>query len=385
MRFFQGLTCVLASAVVCMNSRAMGEECITYFGTYTGEKSKGIYISRFDPGTGRLTQPELAVEVKNPTYLALHPTKPFIYAVGEIATFAGRPTGAVSAFKIEGTSGRLTLVNQQPSQGKGPCHLSLDSSGKCVLVANYGSGSVSALPILSDGSLGPAASAIQHEGSSVNPKRQEGPHAHQAIATPDDRLALVCDLGLDQVRLYKLDAAKALLEPNDPPFAAVQPGSGPRHVAFRPDGKFLYLINELNSTMTTFAYDKRAAKLTFVDAVSTLPSGYKGGDNWCAAVGVHPNSKFVYGSNRGDDSIVVFADDARTGKLTLVQHVPSGGKYPRFFAIHPSGKWLLSLNQNSGDIVVFAIDPTTGKLTETGSHLSLGSPVCAVFLPANRK
>jgi 6-phosphogluconolactonase len=251
----------------------------------------------------------------------------------------------------------------------------------CALVANYGGGSIAALPIRDDGSLGEAATTIQHTGSSVNPKRQTKPYAHFIVPSPDNRFALTCDLGLDKVLVYQLDAATAKLATNNPPFGVVAHGAGPRHLAVHPNGKFVYVINEMGLTITTFSYDAARATLFEEQNVSTLPAGYSSSDkDSTAEIAVHPGGKFVYGSNRGHDSIAVFSVDAKTGKLTLIQHESTQGKTPRHFAIDPSGRWLLAENQNSDSVVVFAIDAATGKLKPAGQTLSIGSPVCAVFV-----
>lgn len=349
-----------------------------YFGTYTGPKSKGIYTSAFDPAAGRLGDPELAAETKHPTFIGLHPKRGFLYAVGEIGDFRGQKTGAVSAFAIEAGTGRLRLVNQQPSGGGGPCHLSVDKTGRCVLVANYGSGSIAALPIGPDGSLGEARSIVQHHGSSVNPRRQEGPHAHFILPDPRNRHALVCDLGLDKVLIYDFDPAKASLTPSDSPAAPVSPGAGPRHLEFDPAGRRVYVVNEMGSSVTAFVWDRRTARLREMRTVSTLPESFKG-ESTCAEIQVHPSGRYVYASNRGHDSIAVFNIDPETGELTARGHAPTQGKTPRHFAIHPSGKWLLAENQNSGTVVVFKINVRTGELTPTGQVSEVPSPVCAVF------
>ena len=353
---------------------------LVYIGTYTGAKSKGIYVSRFDPATGRLTPPELAVETPSPSFLALHPGGRFLYAVGETTNLGGKPVGAVSAFSLDAKTGQLTLLNQQSSGGAGPCHLAVDPTGKCLLVANYGSGSIAALPIQADGSLAEPGTIIQHQGSSVNPQRQAGPHAHFITPDPANRFALTCDLGLDQVLVYRLDPAKSALVANDPPFAAVKPGSGPRHLAFHPSGRFVFLINEMGSTLTAFAYDAKRGALKELQTVSTLPEEFAG-NSTCAEVQVHPSGKFVYGSNRGHDSIAVFGFDAASGKLTCLEHQPTQGKTPRHFALDPTGQWLLAENQDSDNIVVFRVDAKTGRLSPTGQTVSVGAPVCAVFVP----
>lgn len=369
--------------LLCATS-AFATDHFVYFGTYTGAKSKGIYVSRFDSTTGKLSEPELAAETKNPSFLAVPPKEHFLYAVGEVDRTQGQPGGAVNAFAIDGKTGKLTALNQQTSGGAGPCHVSVDATGKCVLVANYGSGSIAALPIQTDGRLGAAVTTIQHVGSSVNPTRQAGPHAHFFIPSPDNRFALACDLGLDKVLVYQLDPATARLTTNNPPHAVVPHGAGPRHLAFLPNGKFAYVINEMALTITVFSYD--AVRGTFFEEqnVSTVPAGYTSTTkDSTAEIAVHPNGKFVYGSNRGHDSIAVFSSDEWNGKLTLVQNESTQGKTPRHFAIDPTGKWLLAENQNSDSVVVFTIDQATGKLKPTGQTITVDSPVCAVFVTAN--
>ena len=353
---------------------------LVYIGTYTGAKSKGIYVSRFDSATGRLTAPELAVATPSPSFLALHPNGRFLYAVSETSNLAGKRVGAVSAFSVDAKTGQLTLLNRQSSGGAGPCHLAVDRKGKCLLVANYGSGSIAALPIQADGALAEPGTIIQHQGSSVNPERQAGPHAHFITPDPGNRFALTCDLGLDQVLVYRLDPAKAALVANDPPFASVKPGSGPRHLAFHPSGRFAFLINEMSSTLTVFAYDAKRGALKELQTVSTLPEDFTGSRSG-AEVQVHPSGKFVYASNRGHDSIAVFSFDPKTGKLTPVEHQPTQGKTPRHFALDPTGQWLLAENQDSDTIVIFRVDAKTGRLSPTGQTVSVGAPVCAVFLP----
>ncbi len=365
------LSCTLAS---------FASEHFVYFGTYTGAKSKGIYVSRFDSTTGKLSEPELAVGTKSPSFLALNPTGKFIYAAGEMSDTPDK-RGGVSSFKRDPKTGKLALMNQQSSGGSGPCHLAVDASGKCLLVANYGSGSIASLPVKTDGSLGEAATTIQHTGASVNPKRQTGPHAHFIVPSPDNRFALTCDLGLDKILAYPLDSTAAKLATNNPSFATTAPGAGPRHLAFSTDGKFVYVINEMKLTITVFSYDSKTAAMTEVQTLSTLPADYAVTEkDSCAEIVVHPSGKFIYGSNRGHDSIAVYTVETKTGKLTLVQNESTQGKTPRHFAIDPSGRWLLAENQNSDSVVVFAIDAATGKLKPTGQTITVGSPVCAVFV-----
>jgi len=355
------------------------EGTLVYFGTYTGAKSRGIYVSKFDSATGKLSTPELAAETINPTFLAVAPGGIFLYAVNEVDEFGGKPGGAVSAFARDASTGKLTLLNRQLSGGRGPCHVAVDATGKCLLVANYGSGSVAALPIHADGSLGEATTTIQHTGSGANPQRQAGPHAHFILPSPDNRFALNCDLGLDKIFINHLDANTGKLTAGEPPFAVVAPGSGPRHLTFSADGRFVYLINEMGGTITVFSYADTNATMTEVQTISTLPKDFSG-KNTAAEIAVHPNGKFLFASNRGHDSLAVFAVNPQTGQLTLVEHQYTLGRAPRHFAIDPTGRWLLAENQASDSVVVFAIDPATGKLKPTGQTVTISSPVCAVFV-----
>jgi 6-phosphogluconolactonase len=382
--FWSVLACALAyhPAMLAETDRSPGD-MLLYIGTYTGVKSKGIYVSRFDSTTGRLTSPELAVATPSPSFLALGPEGRFLYAVGETANLDGKGSGAVSAFSRDPTTGHLTLLNAQSSGGAGPCHLAVDPTGKCLLVANYGSGSIAALPIRSDGTLSAPSAVIQHQGSSVNPQRQSGPHAHFITPDPANRFAVACDLGLDQVLIYRLDAAKSSLAPNDPPFAAIKAGSGPRHLAFHPSGRFVFLINEMGSSLTAFAYDAERGALKELQTLSTLPEKFAG-NSACAELQVHPSGKFVYGSNRGHDSIAVFGFNPTSGQLTCLQHQSTQGKIPRHFALDPTGRWLLAENQDSDSIVIFRVDAETGGLTPTDQTISVGSPVCAVFVPVKQ-
>jgi 6-phosphogluconolactonase len=356
---------------------------LVYFGTYTNEKSKGIYVSRLDPSTGTVSPPELAAESRNPSFLAVHPSGDFVYAVGEINDFEGKPGGSVSAFAVQRATGILKPLNSQSSGGGGPAHLVTDKAGRNVLVANYGGGSVAVLPIDKDGTLKPASAFIQHKGSSVNPDRQKGPHAHSVNLDPGNRFAYVADLGLDKVMIYRFNPADGSLASNDPPSAAVEPGSGPRHFAFHSQGRFAYVINEINCTITAFTADPSGGGLKAVQTISTLPAGRTVEKGFSTAeVQVHPSGRFLYGSNRGHDSIAVYAIDEKTGHLTLLQHEPTGGSTPRGFGIDPTGGFLLAGNQRSDSVVVFRIDTKTGRLTPTGQTLSIGSPVCVKFIPA---
>lgn len=360
-------------------------ELLVYIGTYTGAKSKGIYLSRLDAASGALSPPELAAETPSPSFLAVHPRGGFLYSVNEVNTAGGNPAGSVSAFAIDRTTGKLTALNQESSGGPGPAHLIVDKSGADVLVANYGGGSVAALPIEANGRLKPPSAFIQHTGSSVNASRQDKPHAHSINVSPDNRFAYVADLGLDKVLIYRFDAKLGSLTPNEPPFATVAPGAGPRHFAFHPKGRFAYVINEIDLTVTAFSHDAKSGALTVLQSVSTLPDGVTKVPSYSTAeVQVHPSGRFLYGSNRGHDSITVFAIDGKSGKLTYVQNEPTQGNTPRGFGIDPTGTFLLAGNQRSDSVVVFRIDQQTGRLTPTGHKIEVGSPVCVKFVSPGR-
>jgi 6-phosphogluconolactonase len=359
-------------------------EFIAYVGTYTGENSKGIYAFRFDAATGMLSPLGLAAEIASPSFLAVHPNHHYLYAVIEVGDYGGQKSGAVSAFSIDLKTGKLTFLNQVPSHGAGPCHLSLDKTGKNVLVANYDGGSVAVFPVDADGRLREASAAIQHKGSSVNKERQEQPHAHCIFTSPDDRFALAADLGLDKVLVYRFDPAHGTLSPNNPAFGKAPPGAGPRHFAFHPNGRYVYVINEIQCTLSTFAYDAAHGALRLKDTVSTLAKGSTVTNNDSTAeVEVHPSGKFVYGSNRGHDSIAVFAVDPAEGTLTQVEIVSTMGKTPRGFGIDPTGSFLIAGNQDSDSLVVFRINPENGRLRPTGQKLEAYKPVSVEFVPVN--
>jgi 6-phosphogluconolactonase len=355
-----------------------------YVGTYTGgagaEKSQGIYVLDLDLSSGKLGGPRLAGLAIDPSFLAIHPNRKLLYAVSERSEVEGRNGGAVLGFSIDPETGKLELLNQQSSRGAGPCHLIVDRAGRNVLVANYGSGSVACLPIDGDGRLREASSFIQHQGLGNDPARQEGPHAHSINLDAAGRFAITADLGLDKVFVYRFDGAAGTLMANDPPFAKVAPASGPRHFAFHPDGRFGYVINEMANTVTGFAYDAGAGSLHEIQTISTLPEGFRGTSH-TAEIQVHPSGKFLYGSNRGHDSIAIYAIDAQTGKLAPVGIEPTQGKNPRNFAVDPTGAYLLAENGDSGTIVVFRIDPRTGALRPTGQTVRVPKPVCIKMIP----
>lgn len=369
----------LASAVVADEPTAW----TIYIGTYSRGEGGGIYRAVLDANNGTLSEPELAAETPNPSFLAIHPNRKFLYAVGEAGLTPGKPEGGVVAFAIEPKTGNLARLNAQSSGGRGPCHLIVDNAGRNVLVANYGGGSAAVLPIGPDGLLRPASAFVQHEGSSVDPRRQTAPHAHSINLDPANRFAFVADLGLDQVLIYQFSSEAGTLKPNAPPFAKVAPGAGPRHFAFHPTGRFAYVINELNSTLTAFTYDAQQGRLTLLETASTLPAGFEG-SNTTAEVVVHPSGNFVYGSNRGHDSLACFRIDQQTGKLTLMGHTPTGGETPRNFAIDPAGRFVLAENQASNSVVVFRVELETGALAPTGSQITVPAPVCIRMMPHER-
>src|SRR5882724_336214 len=351
-----------------------------YVGTYTTGESKGIYAYDYDAHTGKLTSLGVAAETENPSFVTLEPHGHFLYAVNELQKYQGQASGGVSAFAVDPKTGKLTFLNEVPSRGADPCYISFDKTGKFVLVANYTGGNVAVFPIQPDGRLGEATGFVQHTGTGPNHDRQEGPHAHWIEVTSDNRYAVVADLGLDELLIYRFDAAKGLLTPNEPPFAKTEPGSGPRHLAFHPDGEHAYVVNEMASTVNTLSFDAKTGTMQSEQTVSTLPAGFSG-HNDTAEIEVHPNGRFVYASNRGHDSIAVFAVDAKTGKLKLVEDVPTQGKTPRNFQIDPTGTRLFVANQESGNLVEFKLNPRTGHLSPTGETVKVPNPVCIKFVP----
>lgn len=344
-----------------------------YFGTYTGGKdgSKGIYRSNLDVATGKLSEPELVAEMTSPSFLVVSPDRKNLYAVGE----EGKKT--VVAFAIEPKTGKLKELNSQPSGGSGPCHITIDRTGKTVLVANYGSGSCASLPVLAEGKLGEPASIHQHKGSSVDP-RQKTPHAHSINVDPGNKFAVCADLGLDQLLVYKLDPATGKTTPNDPPFATVAPGSGPRHFAFHPTKPLAFVINEMKCTLNSLKFDGTKGTFAIIDTANTLPRDVGKGDS-TAEVVVHPNGKWVYGSNRGHNSIAAF-ECSDEGKLKLIGHKGDGIKTPRNFNVDPTGKWLLVANQDGASVISFEIDQKTGALKDAVSTVALSKPVCIKFV-----
>ena len=348
-------------------------ELTLYIGTYTSSTSEGIYVYRMNSDTGELKMFS-SIKSENPSFLTLDRSKRFLYAVNEMKEFEGKASGAVSAYAIEAT-GKLKFLNQQASRGADPCYVTVDRRRSNLLVANYTGGNLALLPIHRDGSLAPVADLKQHEGKGIK-EQQDGPHAHCIILDASERYALAADLGIDKVMIYRFDPATRKLLPATQPSVSLKAGAGPRHLALHPNGRFLYVIDELDSTLTTLKYN--AGTLTILDTVSTLPAGFSD-VSYCADVHVSPSGKFLYGSNRGHNSIVVFALDARTGKPTLVEHVSTEGKWPRNFVIDPSGRFLLVANQHTDNVVVFKIDSQTGRLTSSGQVAQVPIPVCLKF------
>jgi 6-phosphogluconolactonase len=350
-----------------------------YVGTYTGPKSEGIYVVPFDSDTGTLGEPKLAAKTANPTFIAINPAETHLFAANETGQWQGKPGGYVTAFQINSKTGGLKELNQQSTVGGGPCHVVVDKKGKYVLASNYGGGSIVALPINADGTLAPHSFFAQFTGSSVNPNRQKEPHAHSIMFSPDERVAYACDLGTDKLWAFAFSPEKGIASASTSPDVSLAPGSGPRHSAFSADGRHAYVINELLSTITAFSYEPRSGKLKEVQTISTLPEDFKGGSS-TAEIRVHPNGRFVYGSNRGHDSIAVFTRDPSTGRLTAIGRTATGGKTPRNFNLDPSGKFLLAGNQGTGNVTIFRIEEATGKLAKLERELQIGSPVCLRFV-----
>jgi 6-phosphogluconolactonase len=378
------LICIFAIAVCATFAGAQAEDSVSstkeksgsivvYIGTYTGKKSQGIYLCRLDPGTGALSKPELAGEMINPSWVTIHPNHKFLYACGEFGPFKGG--SAIGGFAIK-PDGTLTALNQQPAGGGGPCYAIVDKAGKNVLVANYGTGSVADLPIAADGLLSPPGSIDQHPNT--DPKQK--PHAHCIDLDAANHFAVSCDAGLDKLFVYHFDSEKGTLTANDPPTAALPAKAAPRHMVFSHDQRFAYVITEAALTVTVFTYDAEHGVFHDIQTISTLPEGFTGKGLSTAELIMHPSGKFLYGSNRGHDSIVGYAVDQSTGKLTLVGQTSTQGKVPRGFGIDPTGQWLIVGNQNSDSLVEFKIDQKTGELSATGTKYELGAPVCVKFM-----
>jgi 6-phosphogluconolactonase len=382
------LAMALSASLGTLSSSARPETADKYwvfFGTYTGGKSKGIYRSEFDPKSGSLSAPELAAEVTNPSFLAVHPTNKFLYAVGEVSNIDGKKAGGVHAFALDTKTGALTKINDKDSGGAGPCHVTVDKTGKCVIVANYGGGSCGSLPVNDDGSLGDMTSFHQHQGKSVNPARQQGPHAHSANIDANNRYAVVADLGLDQLLVFKLDPSAAKLTPNDPRHFATPPGSGPRHFAFHPNGKFAYACGELDMSVIALKYDAEKGSFTQVNVAPTIPADTPEAvrkKSSTAEVLVHPSGKFVFVSNRGHNTIATFKVNDQTGAVAPGAHLTGDIKTPRNFNFDPTGRWVLVANQDGDSVVVFEWDNFGENGKQTQTKVEVGRPVCVKFVPA---
>jgi 6-phosphogluconolactonase len=352
-------------------------ELLVYVGTYTTGKSEGIYLYRLNLSSGELKHVATTKGVVNPSFLTLAPSRRYLYAVNEVGEFAGKKSGAVSSFAVDQRTGELRLLNQQPSLGADPCYVDVDAGGKFVLIANYTGGNVTVFPVQTDGSLGAATDMKQDVGSSVNRERQKGPHAHFIMLDSTNRFAYSCDLGTDKIMIFRFDARNGKLLPGAPQWVRVKPGAGPRHLAFHPSGKYVFVLNELHSTVTAFARDQGKGRLKELQTLTTLPKDFTG-ENTSADIHVSPNGRFVYCSNRGHDSIAGFGINPRGG-LSPIGHEFTRGMTPRNFAIDPAGAFLLVANQKSDNIVVFRLEQNTGRLSSANQVVEVPSPVCLKF------
>jgi 6-phosphogluconolactonase len=365
-------------ALFFLATAASAADFLVFVGTYTRGASKGIYAYRFDTGNGKLKPLGVASETLNPSFLIDDSRHRFLYAVNE----GGRGGNTVSAFSIDSKTGKLTFLNEVPSNGSGPCHLALDHTDRWLAVANYNNGTMALYPVHADGRLGEAVVVEGHKGSSVNPARQKGPHAHEVVFSPDNRFLLLSDLGLDKIFVFRFDAVKGTLTPDDPAFAQVPPGSGVRHMAFHPNGRVLYAIEEMGSNITAFHYDPATGALHDFQNISTLPENFKGSSSG-AEIAVNHKGTVVYASNRGADTIAVFNVDPVKFTLTAVDHAPVLGKTPRHFALDPTGRYLLAANQDSNDITMFKVQASTGQLQPASRVVTdVTMPVCVLFVPA---
>jgi 6-phosphogluconolactonase len=404
-RNFALLAFSVALSVACAwGATSSSGEYFVYFGTYTGftymkeglpagvSHSKGIYVSRFQPATGVVSKPDVAAEIVNPAFLAVHPNQEFLYVATEDPLSLGPDfdhESYVSAFAIDPKNGKLHLLNTLPTGGTSTCYLSIDKTGHYVLMANFGSGSVTVLRIKDDGSLGEQTAFMKHNGKGKDPSFQSQPHPHSIDVSPDNKYAIVSDLGVDKVFIYKFDAATGALSPDAPPFVGMEPGGGPRHFVFDVAGKFGYSLKEMSGFVTVLAWDASNGTLTTLQDARTLDPNFVGAND-SAEIAIHPNGKFLYESNRrfrgpnlwGPDTIGVFSIDPVKGTLTEVEQVSPGGTMPRNFAIDPTGSYLFSANEYSGDVLLFRIDSDTGRLTPTKTDLKIDVPVSIVFVPA---
>lgn len=370
----QNLISFFISAVLISSTMIRADEPLVFISAFESGDKGAIHAFHFDAKTGALKPLHRNTDIQNPFFLAISPDQRFLYAINA-EKFGGADDEFVAAYAIEDRTGQLKRLNQQSSRGRASCYLDVDATGKTVVVANYASGSVASLPVMKDGSLGEAASFVQHRGAGVDPARQKGPNAHSIVVSPDNRFALAADLGIDKILIYRLDAATAKLTPNESqPFAKQQPGSGPRHLTFHPNGKRVYVINELKNTVTFFDYTADSGTLTERQTISTLPADFSG-KSYCADLKITPDGRFLYGTNRGHDSIATYriADD---GQLSLVTIQPSLGQGPQNLLITPDGQWLLCANMPGNSVIVFWIDAKTGNLRAAGEPVAMPMPSC---------
>lgn len=374
----RNFTSLLLSALCMASVTLSSAEPVVFISAFASGDKAGIHAFRFDSKTGTLQPLHRTTDIQNPFFLAVSPDQRFLYAINA-EKFGGADDEFVACYALEGRTGQLKRLNQQSARGTASCYLDVDATGKTVMVANYASGSVASLPVKEDGSLGEAASFIQHSGSGGDPVRQKGPNAHSIVVSPDNRFALAADLGIDKILIYQLDAATAKLTPNEAqPFAKMQPASGPRHITFHPNGRHVYVINELANTVTCFDYTATSGTLTERQTISTLPGGFTG-KSYTADLKITPDGKFLYGTNRGHDSIASYSI-SEDGVLTLLSIDPSLGKGPQNLLITPDGQWLLCANMPGNSVVVFRIDAASGKLTATGSPVEIPMPSCICWV-----
>lgn len=374
-KLFVGTTLLLLHLSSIINAQSSKE--IVYVGTYSVRGSKGVYVFEFDRKAGTMKPVQTIFNGKGPSFLAIHPSGKYLYSVNEAVEAGPSKVGAVSAYAIEGTTGELTFLNGQSSLGNGPCYVSIDQTGKTAFAANYGGGSLAVLPIKADGALGVASDSVQNAGSGPNVKRQESSHVHSATVAPDNRYVYVADLGTDKLHILEIDANKSTVKPARTPFVTVKPGSGPRHMAFHPNGKYAYLVEELTSSVAVFGRNAKTGALTLLtDGVKTLPADFTA-ENTSADIHIDPSGKFLYQSNRGRNALAIFAIGAN-GQLTLLGDEPTRGKTPRNFMIDPKGDFIFITHQDSDNITIFKRNKQTGKLTYTGQSVSVPAPVCII-------
>jgi 6-phosphogluconolactonase len=370
---------VAGTACAAVAGHTQPADRLVFVGTYTGASSRGIHAFRFNSVSGQLTALGLAAETPNPSFLAASPDGRFVFAVNELGTYQGEPSGSVTSFAVDRRTGRLSPINTQSTRGGAPCHLAIDRTGRFLAVANYGGGNFVILPIAPDGSLGPVAANVRHDGSGPNNERQRGPHAHMVEFDADNTHLLGADLGIDRIVVYPFDEKSGRIADRPSGAASTSSGAGPRHITFHPTEALLFAINELNSTIETFTWDAASGHLDAQGGYSTLPDGYTG-ESFAAEIAVHPNGRFLYGSNRGHDTIAVFGISS-DGQLALVEHAPTRGRTPRAFTIDPTGRWLIAANQQSDTLAAFTIDDATGRLSPHGELETVGAPVSILFLP----